>query len=130
MPGKIENVARYLVDRTRCGAMKICPRCSLLSPDETIMCDCGYAFDRVAAVRARLAGYEPLAERQKGKVVPWRVNWAGGFFGGLPFLAILVHRSGNDLPTPDVVRLGCWGGAIAGVFIARWIYRRRFRARP
>jgi hypothetical protein len=125
VPGKIENVARYLVDRTRSGAMKICPRCSLLSPHETIQCDCGYAFER----GARLAAYEPRADRQKGKVIPWRVNWAGGFFGGLPFLAALALRSRNDLPTPEVVRLGCWGGVIAGVFIARWIYRRRLRAR-
>lgn len=126
-PRKIDNVVRYLVNQTRGGEMKICPKCSLLSPDETIMCDCGYPFDRDASIRARLGGYQPRMEREKPRGIPWRVNWAGMFFGGLPFFVIVLHRTANGLPTPDALRLGRWAGAVAGLLIARWIYRRRSR---
>ena len=108
--------------------MKRCPKCSLLSPPETIMCDCGYAFDRDASIRARLAGYQPLGERQKPKGIPWRVNWVGLFFGGVPFVAILFYQRGNGLPPSPLMEVGRWVGAVVGVLAARWIYRRQHPA--
>jgi hypothetical protein len=42
--------------------MRTCPKCSLLSPDSAVMCDCGHPFDPAGAEAALSTGFRPRNE--------------------------------------------------------------------
>lgn len=112
--------------------MKTCPRCSLGSPNSAVMCDCGYAFDAVAAESARAGGFAPRDEthpRGPSKAAKVGVGILGYFVGAFPVTFIAEYRAalgGGETPALSIVSVFT---GIAGVVVALRILRRRHESR-
>jgi hypothetical protein len=71
--------------------MRTCPVCTLVSPDSAVVCDCGHAYDVVAAAKLESVGFTPARERRRdelgggAKVLLAFAGWlvGAGIFGGI-----------------------------------------------
>jgi hypothetical protein len=71
--------------------MRTCPICALASPDSAIVCDCGHAFDVVAAAKIESVAFTPARDRHReplgggAKVLLTIGGWVlgGGLFAGI-----------------------------------------------
>jgi len=78
--------------------MLVCPKCGLLSPDESLRCDCGYKYD--AQTRQKL--FKVLRKTRGAELIPraWRI------FGKALAVSTLVLATAHYNPFRDNSILG------------------------
>src|SRR3954462_2236492 len=76
--------------------MRACPKCSLLSPDSAVMCDCGHPFDTARTEAALAIGFRPRDEVHPpgpSKGAKFGVGLLGLVIGGLPLGMLAEYQA-------------------------------------
>ena len=116
--------------------MRTCPKCSLLSPDSAVMCDCGHPFDTAGTVAALSTGFRPRDEVHPpgpSKGAKFGVGLLGLVVGGLPLGMVAEYQAALGHGENGLLRGLSYVTGIAGIVVALRVQKRwhdsRSRAR-
>ena len=112
--------------------MRTCPKCSLLSPDGAVMCDCGYPFDDAAAQAARSMGFKPRNEvRPPGpsKGAKFGAGLLGFVVGCVPLVMVAEYQASLGHGDNGGLRALSYVMGVVGMLVALRLQKRRHEAR-
>ena len=108
--------------------MRTCPKCSLLSPDSAVMCDCGHPFDAAGAEAALSAGFRPRDEVHPPgptKGAKFAVGLLGFVVGCLPLAMFVEYQAALGHGENGLLRGVSYVTGIAGILVALRLQKRR-----
>jgi hypothetical protein len=111
--------------------MRTCPKCSLLSPDSAVICDCGHPFDTAGAQAALSTGFRPRDEVRPpgpGKGAKFAVGLLGFVVGCLPVGMLAEYRVALGHGESGLLRGLSYVTGIVGIVVALRLQKRRHHA--
>jgi hypothetical protein len=108
--------------------MRTCPKCSLLSPDSAVMCDCGHPFDPAGAEAALSTGFRPRNEVDPpgpSKGAKFAVGLLGFVVGCLPLGMFAEYQAALGHGDNGLIRGFSYVTGIAGILVALRLQKRR-----
>jgi hypothetical protein len=113
--------------------MRTCPKCSLLSPDAGVMCDCGHSFDPAGAEMAISAVFRPRDETHPAgpsKGAKFGAGLLGLVVGGLPPAVMAEYQAALGQGENVLLRVLSYVMGVVGIAVALQLLKKKHESPP